>query len=428
MEATPTSGETEHRHLSDPGKEARAASGVPVVPVFDGYRALAIIGIVTLHLVHLSGVVVTGESGLLAHLVWGTIGHAVDVLFVVSGFVVFLPTVARNGRFGGVVPYAIRRVARLFPAYWLIMLLSLILIATVNVSPDVDFPGLRDLTFHTFGLQGASGLVGAGSGPIGFGINPPIWTLSVEVIFYVVLPLIAGLYFRHPLAGLGLAALITVGWNYGFEHIEQVAPHFGAETTGLDNLRLLVNSTLQFPSWAFSFGLGMTGAWAFVRISRDPRAPGWKPQIRLAQLVSLIGLIFFAWLAGGYSADAPFELVAEYARLDPEIALGYSGFLAAFMVTTALGPAWTRAPFANQPIRQLGDISYGIFLSHMIIAFYLGSLLSLPENGSISALFIWTVVVLPAAILYGYLSARFLEQPVRRWARQFGRRAQPGSK
>src|SRR3954453_7448865 len=35
--------------FSDPGKDERAAEGVPVVPAFDGYRAFAILGIVLFH-------------------------------------------------------------------------------------------------------------------------------------------------------------------------------------------------------------------------------------------------------------------------------------------------------------------------------------------------------------------------------------------
>ncbi|MBK8293956.1 MAG: acyltransferase [Solirubrobacterales bacterium] len=417
-------------HLSDPGKEARAKSGVPVVPVFDGYRALAILGIVMLHMLGYSGILEGGDTQWYAYLTWATIGHAVDILFIVSGFVVFLPTVARNGEFGSVGAYAIRRIARLYPAYWLVLLISMVLLATITVSPDLAFPGLRDLTFHTVGFQGVSGMFfPTGGGPIGFGINPPLWTLSVEVTFYIVLPLVASLYFRRPFVGLFLAALVTVGWNWSFEHIGQVTEFVGTETTGLTNLRLLVQSTLQFPSWAFSFACGMTGAWIFARVSRDPRLPEWRTRIRIAQVISLVGFIVLACLAGRYTARAPLQLVAEYSRLDPEIALGYSGFLAALMVTTALGPAWARVPFSNNPIRRLGDISYGIFLSHMIIAFYIGSaLLSLPENGSLGNLLLWCVVVVPPAVLYGYVSARFLEQPIRRWARQFGRRAQPGSK
>ena len=75
-EANPRGVQTEHDRLSDPGKDARAESGIPVVPVFDGYRALAILAVVLLHLITLSGVVVQGDEGLVSRLTWGTVGRA----------------------------------------------------------------------------------------------------------------------------------------------------------------------------------------------------------------------------------------------------------------------------------------------------------------------------------------------------------------
>ena len=54
---------------------------------------------------------------------------------------------------------------------------------------------------------------------------------------------------------------------------------------------------------------------------------------------------------------------------------------------------------------------------------YLGRyVLDLPRDGTFGDLLLWVLVVVPSAVLYGYLSARFLEQPVRRWARRFGNR------
>jgi len=55
-------------HIEDPGKEARSASGIPIVPAFDGYRAFAILGVVMLHLITVSGVVGIPQDGLLARL------------------------------------------------------------------------------------------------------------------------------------------------------------------------------------------------------------------------------------------------------------------------------------------------------------------------------------------------------------------------
>ena len=106
----------------DPGKQARLASGIPVVPAFDGYRAYAIMGILFLHVIF-GSLPAAGDNGLIR----ATLGQCVDVLFIVSGFVVFLPTVARGGEFGSVRAYAIRRAARLVPAYWAILGIILLL-------------------------------------------------------------------------------------------------------------------------------------------------------------------------------------------------------------------------------------------------------------------------------------------------------------
>ena len=53
------------------------------------------------------------------------------ILFVVSGFVLFLPTAARGGRFGDVGAYALRRAARILPAYWLSLVVAIVLLAVL---------------------------------------------------------------------------------------------------------------------------------------------------------------------------------------------------------------------------------------------------------------------------------------------------------
>ena len=94
------------------------------------------------------------------------------MLFIVSGFVVFLPTVARNGSFGSVSGFAIRRAARLLPAYWMMLAIILLLILLTSVSPDVANPSLRDVGLNFFGLQGPVGMFVPGIST-GFGVDPP---------------------------------------------------------------------------------------------------------------------------------------------------------------------------------------------------------------------------------------------------------------
>ena len=402
-------------HLSDPGKEARARSGIPVVPAFDGFRAFAILGVVVLHLTILSGVVATEEQNLIARLVWGTFGHAVEILFIVSGFVVFLPTVARGGEFGSLLSFAIRRGARLLPAYWMILLVSLLIIAVFDPAIS-NFDGFRDALLNFTGTMVPAGLFIPGI-PLGFGLNQPLWTLSVEICFYLVMPLVALAFFRRPLLGLILALAITIGWTIAFDHVNRITDLLGMAPDFNELVRIKLASAIQLPAWAYSFGLGMAGAWVWVRLDRAressnsaARAASRAPWIALA---SGAGLLILAWPIGGYY---------EETRESLWLSLLYSTVLAVFMVSLSLSPRRWQGPFAAAPVRRLGDISYGIYLSHMVLALTIASEITLPQNGNLGSFAVWTLAVVPAAILYGYLSARFLEQPIRRWARKYGRR------
>ena len=160
----------------------------PGRPVFDGYRASAIIGVVLFHIFQVSGVFAAlGDSTLAALL--GILLRSLDVLFIVSGFVIYLPTVARDGDFGRVS--CLRDPAGRTPVSRLL-----------HRPADRAAPARR-------GRRRRRASRGPGRSPrtspssrrrrcsssngfsLGFGVVPPVWTLSVEVGFYIVLPLVA---------------------------------------------------------------------------------------------------------------------------------------------------------------------------------------------------------------------------------------------
>lgn len=408
--------------LSDPGKEERAAKGVPVVPAFDGYRAFAIFAIVIFHVTLNAGVVERAGDSLGAQLIWATGPQFVDILFIVSGFVVFLPTVAQHGRFGNVGGYAIRRGARLLPAYWLSLLVMLLVMGT---QPGFPMPGAADLLSNFSGQQTIAQMVSSEL-PIGFGLDTPMWTLTLEIGFYIVLPFIAASYFRHPLVGLAIALAIAVVWRETFEHIDQVAGWFGADLTLQRSLELQYNSLNQLPSWGFSFAAGMTGAWAYVRLhERHGREVLERHAVRVLVPAALL-FVLFVYLAGRKAVGVPFEsgVAVLEVRRSTLIALGYTASLATVMLALALSPRRLQTPFAHPLVRKLGDISYGIYLVQAPVLWFLVFHTSLPTDGDFASFAVWTAAVLPVSMLYGYLSARFLEQPVRRWARRYGRKAQ----
>jgi peptidoglycan/LPS O-acetylase OafA/YrhL len=138
-------------------------------------------------------------------------------------------------------------------------------------------------------------------------------------------------------------------------------------------------------------------------------------------------LALFVYLAGRYAIDNPIPVPALIARQSSIINLGYTASLATVMVALALAPRTWQLPFANPFARKVGDISYGVYLIHAVVLWVVAIEITPPTDGSLGAIAAWTAIVLPISLAYGYLSARFVEQPIRRWAHRFGRQAQADS-
>ncbi len=407
--------------IVDPGKQDRAAHGIPVVPAFDGYRAFAILGIVCFHLLALSGVSSVAENGAGAEVIVGVGGWTVNVLFIVSGFVVFMPAAARDGRLGSVPAYALRRGARLLPAFWLSLLITLVLIAWLPGS-TTPVPGLRDVAINFTGLHEIAPIF-LTDFKSGFGVNGAIWTLTLEISFYIVLPFLAAGYFRRPWLGLAVAAAVAVGWRLAFAHVSDLASVVGLDPSPERAAWLRLSSQNQLPSWGFSFAAGMTGAWVYVRAREQPDQATLTRYARWTLFASLPVLALFVYLAGHYAIGNQHVIAGFLGQRNSLVYLGYTASLATAMVALSLVPG-RQFPFARPFARRLGDISYGVFLIHLVVAWTLIVLFSPIHDGTVWSFLLWTAMVLPASLAYGYLSARFLEQPIRRWAHRFGQRAQ----
>lgn len=383
------------------------------LPVLDGIRAFAILGVVVLHVLILSGVL-DGGGGAFEVAAWGVLGNVIDVFFIITGFVLFLPVVLREGRFPDLRSYAIGRAARLLPAFWLSLALALLLLA---VLPRMGgLPGLGSVALHAGALHTPARLFGELD--LGFAINGPVWMISLMVGFYAVLPLIARPYFRHPLFGLALAALITLGWK---EAVAAFGPVFGSLNGQSAQIARLI-AVDQLPGWAFSFALGMTGAWAWARLARSEtgraRVARHAPVAFVAAALVYVG---FAYLYGRSAASVNPVVGGSFAREDPLLSIASSASRAALMATVAVGPLWLRRPFQSRPALRLGEVTYGLYLGHFMIALVAGLLLGLPRNGSLATLALWAVVVLPASLLYAEISSRVIERPMQRVARRFER-------
>ena len=165
---------------------------------------------------------------------WGYTG--VDLFFVLSGYLLTRKFIrgdySRGGRFTP-GPYYLRRVARIWPLYYLTLPLFLVVLAAP--------PTWLDLVFGQDYLQSTFAFV-------------PTWTLCIEEAFYLVLPLWAFAYrsrwWPHLTAALGVMSVV---WG------------IYATWSGPDYYL-----TAQLPSYAFTFGMGAAAARGF-----ELRVPFW---------------------------------------------------------------------------------------------------------------------------------------------------------
>ncbi len=388
--------------MSDPEHAALPAH----VPAIDGVRAVAALAVVVTHCFLSSVAAITTQGRLNPFLAGGSVG--VDMFFVVSGFVLFLPYVL--GKQLPVRHYFTRRAARLFPAYWVTLVMALALWPLLwKIKPAIGYPltdlhGIISVVSHLTLTQ--SIVLGMDVRWIGFGVNAVVWTLTLEACFYVTLPFVARRFLRHPIVWTLAAIAAAVVWRVEFFLWRT---DFGLSDHNQARLAYYGDA---YPGFLGHFALGMLTAWLLAR-HRESLA-----RIAPALLVGGVVLaLYFEWLGGRDLVD---HGLAFHTSGAPYL-YGRLAFAAAFtvaLVGLVLLPRFATPVFGRGPLKWLGDRSYGIYLFHF---FAIGVLVearlvfdSFERSG-----FLWGVaIVAPIAIAMGALSFALFERPAIAWAKR----------
>ena len=336
--------------------------GNPRFALFDSLRGLAALAILTFHVFTVTGALddpVVGD----AIAIMGP--RSLVLFFVVSGFLLYRPYVAaraQDRRPPRLARYLRRRVLRIVPAFWVALTLLAIFPGIVGV-----FSGdwWRYYFFNQLYTQDT----------VGGGI-PVAWSLSVEVSFYLLLPLWAWAVSRVRIGSGRRAWLAGELLPLGIVMLGGVCIQVAAAQREISDLA--GSSLLGQCVW---LGLGMALAVASVAAEREQLDP------RVIRFVTRRpGLL---WIGAGLSVAAltvlldPSGLVGIIQSLSTEqpvaetlAAIALTAILSALIVLPAIfgenAGGLPRRVLAARPVAWFGLVSYGLFLWHLTTAQLLG--------------------------------------------------------
>jgi peptidoglycan/LPS O-acetylase OafA/YrhL len=299
--------------------------GVQRLVALDGLRAVAAASIVVYHCwLFSSPAQFTWNLGPVTAFMQ-PLQAGVILFFVLSGFLLYLP-VARNLMLGSPRPstrrYLRNRALRILPAYWLILAISGFVLRTTVVSADSGLltgsPGARLLT--------EDATLVANLHPSGFetGILPA-WTLSIEVAFYLTLPLLALAAYalaRARPTRAAWAALLPAALLVGVGLLVD-----GAGALLMTDYGRTVSPSwamvlrLSFPAHADVFAYGMVAAVACVCVERGaPRIRRLLSRAATGRVLAYVGLptwvlAFYALPRYAYDSILGVLLAVAIARL-----------------------------------------------------------------------------------------------------------------
>ncbi len=327
----------------------------------------------------------------------------VDGLILMSGFLLYLPY-AREKAEGIPVPtlgqYYRSRVARIVPSYLLAIGVALFCVAI----PQRQYTGggvmakdiLTHLTF-TFNFWKETCLHTP--------LNGALWTVAVEVQFYLIFPFLARGVQKKPALTLGIMALLGIAYRT-------------VVYTQVQDTALLIN---QMPSFLDVYALGMLGAMLYVRLRgwmiKGEEKTDWRFYLPwVAGLVFVLSLWGILGLLRTQASASGFEAI----RLSQlALRLPFALTMLASMLSAAFMPRWLQKVLDNRLLRFLATISFNLYIWHQFLAVQLRQAFFAEALHGVKPLqWAYTLLCFSLAILIAMLTTYGVEQPCAKWIQQ----------
>ncbi len=394
--------------------DARARPDLAHVDTCDGLRTMAVLIVAWFHIWQQSwlypGFDIFGWEINLDPLVRS--GYIwVDMMILISGFCLYLPW-ARMRYTGGTplapLDFYVRRFVRIHPSY----LLTIAIMFAVALATDAyrtQTHMARDLISHLtythmffYDTYYASNLGGA------------LWTLALEMQFYLIFPLLARAFYRMPATTFAAMVAVALGFRgWVGANVQDVSMYFN-----------------QLPAYLDTFALGMMAAAMHAHLSQKRHTPLSRI---LCSLLS-VGVLMLIWQVVVRQAKAPDVEAIRLGQMRNRLAMGLLG--ACFLVLSANAGRVLRALLGNRLTRFFSGVSFPFYVWHQSIAVWLLTYRVIPsdyENPNWEGDPVWQVRFTAACFALSLLAAILMtygfERPVaRRLMRRWNaRRAKKGN-
>ncbi|WP_345001818.1 acyltransferase [Tsukamurella soli] len=373
-----------------PPAPAVPAGAAGFVPALEGMRALAATAVMLTHIAFQTGQV----NDTVAGRVWGRFDMAVAVFFGLSGFLLWRAH-ARAAWTDAPAPSAARyyrsRLVRILPAYLVVVVVVLAVLPEARgASPSTWLANLTlTQVFVPFSLT--EGLT-------------QMWSLSVEMQFYLLVPLVAVLLagLRGPRARLRVpllmaAALVSGSWAW-----------LGA---GL-HLARGVNYMNWIPGYVPWFVAGL--ALAELAVAPTDRYVRIRRFAARRWLCWAAAALTFAVIATPLGGPVTLDTPARWQFATRMLLGGVLGFLllAPLVLPPSARPGGRRWRLLDSgPMQALGRWSYGVFIWHLVILSSVFPLFGImPFHGRMGYVAVLTVVFAAAVSAVSY---SWVEEPFR---------------
>ena len=296
---------------------------------FDLLRLLAALQVAVVH-----NIGILKPTGYFARLLGAGLDRfpGVPIFFVISGILIS----TSYERSDSLRDYLRNRCLRIFPGLWVCLVVSVVVILALGVGSLGRITAADWLLWWAGQMSIFQNFQATFLEPLSTGLNRSLWTIPVELEFYIVLPALYGILRLR--MRLGNVRLLAIGLASLAVQLLIVNSH---RSVGQVRAYSLLQATLAPYLWMFLVGVSIQRNWSTVRGWLFGRAHWWG-----------LGYLMLCAAARCLGVDTGGNYMSPVYLLP----------LAGLIVSLAMS-----APQLSDRILRHHDVSYGLYLYHMLV-------------------------------------------------------------